>query len=83
MRANELQLRRLQAERAALVAAVRGCIAADLDTASGDDPTRANARQEARDLLVQLLLEHIEAVGAASERVGVAARPDESTRTST
>lgn len=44
---------------AALVATVRGCIAADLDAGEDDAPALAEARAAGRALLVRLLLDHI------------------------
>lgn len=44
---------------AALIAAVRGCIAADLEAGTGGPPTLADARLAGHDLLVGLLLDHI------------------------
>lgn len=47
---------------AAIVAAVRGCIAADLDAPADDDSLAAEARAAGHQLLIDLVLDHVESV---------------------
>lgn len=67
---------------AALVAAVRGSIAADID--GGDQQDRIDARAAGRDLLLDLLLDHIAAVATGTDDVTTGARRlDDATRANT
>lgn len=54
---------------AALLAAVQGCIAAELEAGGGadegDDPPMATARTAGRELLLRLLVEHVDAIRPA------------------
>lgn len=77
---------------AALVAAVRGCIAADLDAGTNLDPAMAESRATGRQLLLRLVLDHVAEVGAAArsgERAAATgtdhavARPDDAAQANT
>ena len=70
---------------AALVAAVRGCIAADLDAER--DHSTTGARTAGRELLVRLLLDHVASLGGGAEPGAgaprVATGTDDATRATT